>query len=166
MQDNHPIVIETYHDLWKCTRYMTWWEFWNALTSYLTIWTWVVVFIVPFLFSRGTRLLLIIFVAIGGLYVSRIHPREISVGRFVFRGNALFFLDVLLHQLPLLMVLLWRNTDIHDRDFVVFLSLVLFYFYLENPIVRYRLRQADLVWICLCITVAFPVLLTHLRCRA
>lgn len=158
------VLIEHPRDLFAvCTKYLGWREVALLTWSYFTLWTWFIFLVVPYLFSRGVQLLLALCIGVGGIYIAHIHPRRLVFGEWVVCRDALFFADLVLHQVPLLVAvvhLLSSPVSISGRDFFVVLGLVVLYLYLNDPVQRYGLREGDIWLLGLLATVSLAVGLT------
>lgn len=138
------VIVETPNELLECVRCLSPNDILLVGRSYFTVWIWFIILFVPFLFSRGARLILVIIVGIGGTYLANVHPREFVYGNVIVRKKALFFLDLMLHLLPLLLLVAWSDTRVNNSDCFLVVFIILLYLYVNDPIACYRLRSGDI----------------------
>ncbi len=141
---------------------------WYCATGFFTCWVLLI-----HLASMGSpwprvaasmRLWLAAFVSIGGAYIVYVYPRQLSL-RFpdvtiVIRGPALWTIDILFHQLPLLMIVIggawWttsagqrpsppRRVTVADGGLSAALLFVGLFLLVHDPRAVYGLRTSDVV---------------------
>lgn len=157
-----PTIVVTSPAQLSCVaKELDWRDGMEICMSFFTVWVWIILLVIPSLFTRGTRCLLILSISLGGLYIAYVFPRELMYKQWVLRGDALFFADFVFHHLPLLLILIWWKTDISDRDCFIFAFIVIVYTFLNDPMERYGLRHRDLGVLVVVTVIALALLISR-----
>jgi hypothetical protein len=140
-----------------------------AFTSltFFTVWVLLLhLLLYPLPWLHGVSVVLAIVVSAAGSYLTYVYPQHISVcigpNQYTITGPALWFVDLLAHQLPLWVLLRLYGTNRARRPDACLTALVVVYTYLlcVNAKEKYGITDEDVCFLLCVVVTAFQC---HLR---